>query len=53
MESLIKKHEDFDKAITNQQEKMNALTNFANQLIEGGHYDSPAVSKKRDDTLRR
>ncbi|GMT03322.1 hypothetical protein PENTCL1PPCAC_25496, partial [Pristionchus entomophagus] len=53
VESLIKKHEDFDKAITNQQEKMNALKSFANQLINNGHYDGPAVARKQDEIQRR
>uniref|UniRef100_A0A2A6CFM8 Spc-1 n=1 Tax=Pristionchus pacificus TaxID=54126 RepID=A0A2A6CFM8_PRIPA len=53
VESLIKKHEDFDKAITNQQEKMNALKQFANQLIANGHYDAGAVARKQDEIQRR
>lgn len=53
VESLIKKHEDFDKAITSQQEKISALETFANQLISQNHYDSPAISAKRDQVLRR
>lgn len=41
VESLIKKHEDFDKAIASQQEKINGLGQVANQLVTSGHYDSP------------
>lgn len=41
VESLIKKHEDFDKAIASQQEKINGLNQFANQLINSDHYDAP------------
>jgi len=53
VESLIKKHEDFDKSITSQQEKISALQNFADQLIAADHYDAPAISEKRDAVLRR
>uniref|UniRef100_A0A0N5ANF9 Spectrin alpha chain n=1 Tax=Syphacia muris TaxID=451379 RepID=A0A0N5ANF9_9BILA len=53
VESLIKKHEDFDKAIASQQEKITALEKFANQLIDGDHYDQRAITDKRDQILRR
>ncbi|VDM96402.1 unnamed protein product [Thelazia callipaeda] len=53
VESLIKKHEDFDKAIASQQEKISALQTFANQLINADHYDRTAVSEKRDQILHR
>ncbi|TKR73840.1 hypothetical protein L596_021099 [Steinernema carpocapsae] len=53
VESLIKKHEDFDKAITSQQEKISGLSQFANQLIGNDHYDSKAVADKRDQILDR
>jgi spectrin alpha len=52
VESLIKKHEDFDKAISSQQEKINALNQFANQLIPS-HYDAPSIARKRDQILER
>lgn len=53
VETLIKKHEDFDRAINSQEEKINALQNFADQLITSSHYDGPAVSDKRDQVLDR
>ena len=53
VESLIKKHEDFDRAISGQQEKIQALQLFADQLIGGEHYDSGAISDKRDQVLDR
>uniref|UniRef100_A0AC34GK19 Spectrin alpha chain-like protein n=1 Tax=Panagrolaimus sp. ES5 TaxID=591445 RepID=A0AC34GK19_9BILA len=49
VESLIKKHEDFDKAIASQQEKINNLTDFANRLIANNHYDAPAINEKQAD----
>ncbi|GFO16769.1 spectrin alpha chain [Plakobranchus ocellatus] len=53
VETLIKKHEDFDRAINSQEEKFNSLQNFAEQLISSNHYDGPAVSEKRDQVLER
>ncbi|XP_059141379.1 spectrin alpha chain-like isoform X3 [Physella acuta] len=53
VETLIKKHEDFDRAINSQEEKINSLQNFADQLITSNHYDGPAVSDKRDQVLDR
>lgn len=66
VESLIKKHEDFDKAISSQQEKINGLGRFfpcdkknvllgqvANQLVNSDHYDSPAIREKRQQILDR
>ncbi|VDP10579.1 unnamed protein product [Soboliphyme baturini] len=53
VESLIKKHEDFDKAINSQQEKISALQLFADQLINSNHYDSAAVIAKRNQVLDR
>ncbi|KAK6020313.1 spectrin repeat-containing domain protein, partial [Ostertagia ostertagi] len=56
VESLIKKHEDFDKAINSQQEKIRWIADslqFANQLINSNHYDKDAVARKRDMILDR
>ncbi|KAI6244011.1 Spectrin protein 1 [Aphelenchoides fujianensis] len=53
VESLIKKHEDFDKAITHQQEKINGLGQVAGQLLGNQHYDSPAIQEKRQQIFDR
>ncbi|XP_052259701.1 spectrin alpha chain-like isoform X3 [Dreissena polymorpha] len=53
VETLIKKHEDFDRAIDGQQEKIQALQVFADQLIGGEHYDADAIEDKRDQVLVR
>lgn len=53
VESLIKKHEDFDKAINSQQEKLNALENFAGQLIANDHYSKADIIEKRACVLDR
>ncbi|KAL5013103.1 hypothetical protein ScPMuIL_011654 [Solemya velum] len=53
VETLIKKHEDFDRAISSQQDKIQALQQFAEQLIVAEHYDSEAIAEKRDQVLER
>ncbi|CAD5229447.1 unnamed protein product [Bursaphelenchus okinawaensis] len=53
VESLIKKHEDFDKAIASQQEKINGLSEFAKELASRGHYDTGAIDKKNAQILDR
>ncbi|XP_060526882.1 spectrin alpha chain isoform X2 [Cylas formicarius] len=53
VELLIKKHEDFDKAINAHEEKIAALQTLAGQLIDRGHYASRAIGDKRDQVLDR
>ncbi|CAL8322047.1 unnamed protein product [Lota lota] len=53
VEALIKKHEDFDKAITVQEEKIAALQSFADQLIGADHYAKPEIFNRRNEVLDR
>lgn len=53
VEALIKKHEDFDKAINAQEEKIAALVTFAEQLIAAEHYAGPAIDDKKVQVLDR
>jgi len=53
VEVLIKKHEDFDKAIDGQEEKMAQLAAFADQLVSAQHYASPQIDNKKDQVLQR
>ena len=53
VESLIKKHEDFDRAINSQEEKIHALNAFAGQLVNADHYDRDGIAEKRDQVLER
>ncbi|XP_054158910.1 spectrin alpha chain-like isoform X2 [Oppia nitens] len=53
VESLIKKHEDFDKAISAQEEKIGTLAALAQQLIESDHYATDAIDDKRQQVLDR
>ncbi|KAI0240930.1 Spectrin alpha chain [Lamellibrachia satsuma] len=53
VDALIKKHEDFDRAINSQEEKIAALQTFADQLIVNDHYDGPGIEQKRQQVLDR
>ncbi|XP_022904898.1 spectrin alpha chain isoform X2 [Onthophagus taurus] len=53
VEALIKKHEDFDKAINAHEEKIAALQTLADQLINNEHYASQQIDDKRKQVLDR
>jgi spectrin alpha len=53
VESLLKKHEDFEKSLAAQEEKIHALDEFATKLIEGGHYAAADVAARRAKLLNR
>uniref|UniRef100_A0A671NHK4 Spectrin alpha chain, non-erythrocytic 1 n=1 Tax=Sinocyclocheilus anshuiensis TaxID=1608454 RepID=A0A671NHK4_9TELE len=53
VEALIKKHEDFDKAINVQVKKIAALQSFADQLISADHYAKPEIFNRRNEVLDR
>ena len=53
VEALTKKHEDFEKSLAAQEEKVKALDDFASKLIEGQHYASDEVAVRRSALLDR
>merc|ERR1711971_224590 len=53
VEAMIKKHEDFDKAIGNQEEKIEALETYSQQLIQSDHYAVPDIENKKKEVLDR
>ena len=53
VEALIKKHEDFEKSLAAQEEKIKALDEFATKLIEGQHYAAEDVAERRALLLER
>jgi spectrin alpha len=53
VEAAIKRHEDFDRAINAQEEKIANLQAFANTLIVNEHYDKSNVRGRIDAVLER
>ncbi|KAF5401772.1 Spectrin alpha chain non-erythrocytic [Paragonimus heterotremus] len=45
VEALIRKHEDFEKSLAAQEEKMRHIDDFATKLIENNHYAAPEVAQ--------
>jgi len=53
VEAAIKRHEDFDRAINAQEEKIANLQTFANTLIANDHYDKDNVQDRINLVLER
>ena len=53
VEAAIKRHEDFDRAINAQEEKIANLQTFANSLIVNEHYDKDTVQARIEYVLDR
>lgn len=53
VEAAIKRHEDFDRAINAQEEKIANLQSFASTLIGNNHYDSDDVKARIESVLER
>lgn len=43
----MKKHEDFEKSLAAQEDKIKALDEFADKLIDGNHYAADDVEHRR------
>ena len=52
VETLMKKHEDFEKSLTAQEEKVKAVDEVASRLIQGGHYATEDIDSRRKEVRR-
>ncbi|NWZ66645.1 SPTN5 protein, partial [Acrocephalus arundinaceus] len=53
VESLQRKHTQFEKALEAQMEKIDEMASFAQQLTQNKHYDSENISNRCQAVLRR
>ncbi|XP_071600765.1 spectrin beta chain, non-erythrocytic 5 [Heliangelus exortis] len=53
VESLQRKHTQFEKALEAQMEKIDEMASFAQQLTQNKHYDSGNITKRCQAVLRR
>ncbi|NXO67199.1 SPTN5 protein, partial [Phainopepla nitens] len=53
VESLQRKHTQFEKALEAQMEKIDEMTSFAQQLTQNKHYDSENISNRCQAVLSR
>eukprot|EP00051_Salpingoeca_urceolata_P015618 m.203546 g.203546 ORF g.203546 m.203546 type:complete len:3713 (+) comp18455_c2_seq3:139-11277(+) len=51
VETLIKKHDDFEKSIVAQEEKTEILKEVAGRLVSDGHYDSDTIRTRLQQVL--
>ena len=52
-ESLVKKHEGFEKTLQSQAEKIEELQSFASELVQGSHYDIENINNRCRSVLDR
>lgn len=53
VESLLKKHDNFEKSLAAHEEKIKALDEFARKLVESGHYASEDIETRRQAFLEK
>ncbi|KAM9654132.1 spectrin beta chain, non-erythrocytic 5 [Morphnus guianensis] len=53
VESLQRKHTQFEKALEAQMEKIDEMASFAQQLMQNKHYDSDNITNRCQAVLRR
>lgn len=53
VESLQRKHTQFEKALEAQMEKIDEMASFAQQLTQNKHYDSENISNRCQAVLKR
>ena len=52
-EALIKKHDDFEKTLDAQREKIESVNTLAEALVGDNHYDSKNVSQRQSAVVER
>ena len=53
VEVLMKKHEDFDRALKLQESKINAIVTEADNLIEADHSSKEKIASRKEEILQR
>ena len=51
-EASLKRHEDFSTTLTAQEERIGALLERANRLVDAGHYSSDTIQDRRDKMVQ-
>ncbi|XP_050430131.1 spectrin beta chain, non-erythrocytic 5 isoform X2 [Adelges cooleyi] len=53
VESLLKRHEDFENSLYAQDERLKTFCEMANKLISTDHYDKKHIDKRKEAVLQR
>ena len=51
VEASLKRHEDFSATLTAQEERVGALVEMANRLVDAGHFSSDTIQDRRDKVV--
>ena len=52
VEASLKRHEDFSATLTAQEERVGALLEMANRLVDAGHYSSDTIQDRKDKVVQ-
>ena len=53
VEALVKKHEDFEKSLVAQEEKVKAVDEVATRLLEASHYAAQDIDRRRKEVREK
>ena len=53
VEALIKKHEDFEKSLVAQEEKVKAVDEVATRLLQASHYAAEDIDTRRKEVREK
>ena len=53
VEALLRKHEAFQKVVDNQGEKLEAITQQGNTLVDSKHFEAPMIKKTVQEVTAR
>ena len=51
VEALLKRHEDFEKSLAAQEEKVKAVGEVASRLLQAGHYSAKDIDSRRNEVM--
>ncbi|XP_076180871.1 spectrin beta chain, non-erythrocytic 5 kst isoform X3 [Ptiloglossa arizonensis] len=53
VDAQVKKHNEFEKLLVTQEEKLTALQEHGDKLLAQNHFDSPTIARRLDEVIQR
>ncbi|XP_017763084.1 PREDICTED: spectrin beta chain, non-erythrocytic 5 isoform X2 [Eufriesea mexicana] len=53
VDAQVKKHNEFEKLLVTQEEKLNALQEHGDKLLAQNHFDSPTIARRLSEVVQR
>ncbi|XP_076644007.1 spectrin beta chain, non-erythrocytic 5 kst isoform X2 [Halictus rubicundus] len=53
VDAQVKKHNEFEKLLVTQEEKLTALQEHGDKLLDQNHFDSPTIEKRLNEVVQR